>query len=282
MKKNLATLAPALVLAMLLGAPASGQAGLPAQPRTYVEDLANVINADHERALNGVLQELEQKTGAQYIVLTVPTTGGVPIAQFSVELAHDRWKLGQKGKDNGMLFVLAAKDRKYWFTPGRGLEGFLSDSYLGRLGREVLVPYLKSNQYSQGIYEVNLRVVQKIAADAGVTLSGMPTLPRQPVPARRGSGRRTGLPCCSSLFFLLIMIFFIGGMGGRMRGGMGGWLFWPLLFGGFGRHGGYGRSGSYGGGSFGGSFGGFGGGGFGGFGGGGGGGFSGGGAGGGW
>ncbi len=276
MQKNFATFAPALLLALLLGTPAPAQTELPAQPRTYVEDLANVINADHERALNGVLQELEQKTGAQYIVLTVQTTGGVPIAQFSVELAHDKWRLGQKGKDNGMLFVLAAKDRKYWFTPGRGLEGFLSDSYLGRLGREVLVPYLKGNQYSQGIYEANLRIVQRIAAEARVTLSGMPTLPRQRAPVRR-----RGLPCGSLLFFLLL-IMFIGGMGGGRRRGLGGWLFWPLMFGGFGRYGGYGRSGSYGGGSFGGSFGGFGGGGFGGFGGGGGGGFSGGGAGGGW
>ncbi|MBN2131359.1 MAG: TPM domain-containing protein [Sedimentisphaerales bacterium] len=283
MQKNFATLESVLVLAMLLGASAFGQTELPAQPRTYVEDLANVINADHERALNGVLQELEQKTGAQYIVLTVQTTGGVPIEQFAIELAHTKWKLGQEGRDNGMLFVLALKDRRWRFEVGYGLEGFVTDQFSGRTGREVLTPYLKRGDYSQGIYEANLRIVQKIATEARVTLTGMPTLPRQRAPARRGSGRRGGLPCCSSLFFLLIMIFFIGGMGGGgRRGGMGGWLFWPLLFGGFGRSGGYGRSGSYGGGSFGGSFGGFGGGGFGGFGGGGGGGFGGGGASGGW
>jgi len=280
MQKNFATLATALVLAILLGAPAFGQAGLPAQPRTYVEDLANVINADHERALNGVLQELEQKTGAQYIVLTVQTTGGVPIEQFAIDLAHTKWKLGQKDKDNGMLFVLALKDRRWRFEVGYGLEGFVTDQFAGRTGRDVLTPYLKRGDYSQGIYEANLRIVQKIAAEARVTLTGMPTLPRQRVPARPAR-RRRGLPCGSLLFFLLIIIF-IGGMGGRMRGGLGGWLFWPLLFGGFGRYGGYGRSGSYGGGSFGGSFGGFGGGGFGGFGGGGGGGFGGGGASGGW
>ena len=174
-----------------------------------------------------------------------------------------------------MLFVLAATDRKYQFTPGRGFEGFLTDNTLGRLGRDMLVPYLKRNQYSEGIYQVNLQVVQRIADHAGVTLTGMPNLPRQQQPVRS-----RGLPCCS-LPLLILMILFIGGMGGGRRG-MGGWLFWPLMFGGFGRMGGYGRSGSYGGGGFGGSFGGFGGGGFGGFGGGGGGGFSGGGAGGGW
>jgi len=266
-----------LLLGLLLGSTALAQTKLPDQPRHYVEDLANVINANHERTLNGVLQELEQKTGVQYIILTLDTTGGVPIARYSVELAHDKWKLGQKGKDNGMLFVLATQDRKYWFTPGRGLEGFLTDNYLGRVGREVLRPALKRNQYSEGIAQANLVVVQKIAGQTGVTLTGMPTLPRQPQPVRRS--RR--LPGCSSLFFLLMIVLFMGGMGGGMRRGMGGWLFWPMLFGGFGGRGGYGRSGSYGGGMFGGSSGGFGGS-FGGFGGGGGGGFSGGGAGGGW
>jgi len=266
-----------MLLLFAVTAPALAQVKLPKQPRHYVEDLANVIEANHEQALNGILQELEQKTGAQYIILTVATTSGVPIARFSVELAHDKWQLGQKGKDNGMLFVLATEDREYWFTPGRGLEGFLTDNYLGRVGRDVLRPALKRNQYSEGIYHANLVVVQQIAGQAGVTLTGMPTLPRRPAPARR-SRRRPG---CSSLFFLLMMMLFIGGMGGGMRRGMGGWLFWPMLFGGFGGRGGYGRSGSYGGGIFGGSSGGFGGS-FGGFGGGGGGGFSGGGAGGGW
>jgi len=278
MHKRLARLSLAVVVLAACAAPVWSQVALPSQPRHYVEDLANVINAAQERDLNGILQELEQKTGVQYIILTVDTTGPVAIQTFSVELAHDKWKLGRKDKDNGFLFVLASADRKYWFTPGYGLEGFLTDQYLGRAGREVLVPYLRKNAYSEGIYQVNLQIVARIASEQGVTLTGMPTLPPRPQPTGRG-GRA---PCVSTLLFVLFIIFMIGGMGGRRGGRMGwGWFFLPFMFGGFGRHGGYGRSGSYGGGSFGGSFGGFGGS-FGGFGGGGGGGFSGGGAGGGW
>jgi uncharacterized protein len=256
-----------------------------AMPEHYVDDLANVIQPAQESTLNGVLQELEQKTGVQYIILTVPTTGGIPIAQYSVEVAHNHWKLGQRGKDNGMLFVIAVSDRKYWFTPGRGLEGFLTDSYLGNLGRATLVPYLKQNQYSQGIYAANLEVVRRIADEMHVALTGLPTLPQNA--PNQGVGSRPGvMPCCMSVLFFLVVVGLIAGMaGGRAgRGGMG-WLFWPLLFRGFGGYGGYGRSGSFGGGPFGGGFGGFGGssgGGFGHFGGGGGGGFSGGGAGGSW
>ena len=233
--------------------------GLP-MPQRYVEDYANVINSSDEQSLNGILQELEQKTGAQYIVLTLQTTGVTPISQFAVEQAH-KWKLGQKGKDNGMLFVLAAKDRKYWFATGYGLEGFVTDQYCSRVGREVLVPYLKKGNYSKGIYQANLRIIQRIAGESGVTLTGMPKL--SPVPVRQ---RRTGIPCCGvGIFPLLILLLILGGRGR----GMGMWFFLPFMLGGFGGHGGYGRSGSYGGGSFGGGFGGFGGGMGGGFGGGG-------------
>lgn len=255
-----------LIAALLIisSATPSGQAAADLQkPSHYVEDYANVINASQERSLNGILQELEQKTGAQYIILTVETMGGMSIEQFSIELA-ERWKLGQKGKDNGMLFVLAKNDRKWRFEVGYGLEGFITDQYCGRVGREVLVPYLKKGNYSEGIYQANLTIVQNIATKAGVALTGMPKM--APIGSRRRNVRR-GLPCCSILP-ILIFIFLIFGGGGRGRG-MGLWFFLPFMLGGFGGHGGYGRSGSFGGGSFGGSFGGFGGGMGGGFGGGG-------------
>jgi uncharacterized protein len=236
------------------------QANLPV-PSHYVEDYANVINPSDEKSLNGLLQELEQKTGAQYIILTVQTTNGVPIEQYAFELA-EKWKLGQKGKDNGMLFVLAQNDRKWRFEVGYGLEGFITDQYCGRVGRNVLVPYIKQGNTNRGIYESNLQIVQRIATEYGVTLSGMPKL--IPVPDRP---RRRALPCCSLLPLLFFMFLIFGGRGRGM--GMG-WLFFlPFMMGGFGGSGGYGRSGSFGGGSFGGGFGGFGGGMGGGFGGGG-------------
>jgi uncharacterized protein len=230
-------------------------------PRHYVEDYANVVNASHERSLNGILQELEQKTGAQYVILTVDTTGGMPIEQFSIELA-EKWQLGQKGKDNGMLFALSKNDRKWRFEVGYGLEGFITDQFCGRVGRDVLVPYLKQGNYSEGIYQANLRIIQKIAGEYRVALTGMPKL--APLGVGRGNIRR-GLPCCSVLPILIFMFLIFGGRGR----GMGMLFFLPFMLGGFGGHGGYGRSGSFGGGSFGGGFGGFGGGMGGGFGGGG-------------
>lgn len=282
MRKILPALLAALFMLPALAA-AAARPDLP-MPETYVDDRAQVINPDHKQTLNGILQELEQKTGVQYIILTIDSTGGLPIDQFSIELL-DKWHLGQKGKDNGFLFTLALKDRTYRFEVGYDLEGVIPDQLAARIGREVLEPNLAAGNVSQGIYDANLRIIQRIAENAGVTLTGMPALPRAvdygPAPGPQGGLPCCGCVCCALLPILLVVMLLFGGRrGGR---GMGwGWLFFlPLLFRGFGGLGGHGRSGSYGGGPFGGGFGGFGGGmrgGFGHFGGGGGGRFGGGGA----
>ncbi|MFH1369818.1 MAG: TPM domain-containing protein [Planctomycetota bacterium] len=247
-----------IAIAFLCVSLCAGKTTLP-MPRHYVEDYANVIDPAEEQSLNGIMQELEQKTGAQYIILTVQNTEGVPIEQFAIELAQG-WQLGQKGKDNGLLFVLAAQDRRYRFEVGYGLEGFITDQYCGRVGRNILVPYLKKNQYSRGVYEANVEIARGIAEHYGVSLTGVPARP-----AGYQEQRGKKLPFC--FLVPLILLFFLA-TGGR---GMW-WLLLPFMFGrmgGYGGVGGYGRSGSFGGGSFGGGFGGFGGGMGGGFGGGG-------------
>jgi len=282
MRKNLLILSVATMLLATLAAARLAVPNLPT-PQEYVDDLANVITPEHKHALNGILQELEQKTGAQYIILTVQTTGGIPIEEFSIELAHNRWKLGQKDKDNGLLFTLAVKDREYRFEVGYGLEGVITDRFAGQVGRDVLVPYLKKGQYSQGLYEANLRIVQRIAQEAGVQLTGMPNLPARPTASNNPvHGQRLVGPCCGFLILLFLFMMLFGGLGGGRRGRGGSWWFFLLPFL-LNRSGGYGRSRPYG--PFGGGYGGFGGGfgggthgGFGHFGGGGGGGFGGGGA----
>ena len=217
------------------------------RPTNYVVDTAGVIDAGLENQLNANLSELERKTGAQLIVLTVPTTEGEPLESFNIRLL-DKWKLGQKDKDNGLLFSVAVNDHKWRIDTGYGLEGLLPDSYLGTLGRSELLPRFRQGDYGGGIYNVSMIVAQKIATESKVTLSG------QAAPSKRQAGGRLNWPL---LFFLVFVL--------------------PALF--RPRRSGYhlGR-GVY----MGGGFGGFGGGGFGGFGGGGGGGFGGGGAGGSW
>ncbi|MDA8169275.1 MAG: TPM domain-containing protein [Nitrospiraceae bacterium] len=237
---------------------------VPDAPPDYVVDQAGVINADSKTMLDSYLRELEQKTGAQMAVLTVSSLDGNPLEDFSISVA-EKWKLGQKGRDNGVLLLVAPRERKYRFEIGYGLEGTLPDSYVGTIGREYLVPYFRRGDYSGGITAAVQAVAGKIAEASGVEITGMPA--PQPVPDAGGDdgGGIPGL-ALSALFFIvlvvlfsrhpgLLMLFLLGG-GGRGRWGGGG---------GFG-------SGGFGGGGFGG----------GGFGGGGGGSFGGGGASGGW
>jgi uncharacterized protein len=237
-------------------------ADIPDQPQRYVVDLAGIVDDVTENRLNGYLQELEQKTTAQMVVLTLSSLEGKSIEDVSITIAHDKWKLGQKGKDNGVLFLISVNDRKYRIEVGYGLEGVLPDSLVGSLGRDLLVPSFRKGDYSNGIFAATLAMANKIAEDAGVKIEGMPSINYQTSPT--GKDKSTDpLSTIIGIVFLIVMgILFIKNPRAFL-------LFFLLSSMG-------GRRGSWGGG------GGFGGGGFGSFGGGGGGGFGGGGASGGW
>jgi uncharacterized protein len=154
-------------------------------PAHYVEDRAGVIDLGQEQILNEILHELEQKTTIQYIILTIPTLGGVPIEQFSIDLADRQWKLGQAGKDNGFLFVLASQDRKYRFEVGRGLESVLPNSFCDNIGRQTLLPLLQQGRMSDGIFQANLAVIRTLVQSSGVTISLLPMPERAPAPTPR-------------------------------------------------------------------------------------------------
>ena len=183
-------------------AAAAGPA-VPASPPDYVVDLAGVIDDGAEARTNAMLRELEQQTTAQVVVLTLPTLDGESLEAFSIDLAHNRWKLGQKGKDNGILLTLAMQERKYRVEVGYGLEGVLPDSLVGSLGRQVLVPAFRAGDFGGGIAAMAGELATRVAADSGVTLSAAP-----PVAVRR-SGRSTGKPgpLATVLALLLIPLF---------------------------------------------------------------------------
>lgn len=271
------------LLLLLSPAPGLFAQELPARPTEYVVDLAGVIDRANVQRLDEFLKELEQKTTAQMLVLTVKTTGGDDIESYAVRV-FERWKLGQKGKDNGVLLVVAVQDRRAKIEVGYGLEGTLPDAFCGRIGREVFAPHFKTGDYGRGIYEGTLVLANKVAQEAGVTISGMPS---RTLPAGAGRGRSTravagtdGGACASTALVLLVLLVVLVTLFGRgyhiyrhRRYTRGLW-FWLLLGGMSNRD--YGNrnwGGGWGGGFGGGGFGGFGGGGggFGGFGGGGGG-----------
>jgi uncharacterized protein len=237
---------------------AQAEVAVPAQPANYVVDLANIINDNVEANLNNYLQELEQKTTAQMIVLTINSLEGASLEDLSITIAHDKWKLGQKGKDNGALLLVSLQDRKYRFEIGYGLEGILPDSLVGTIGRQYLVPYFRKGDYSNGIFAASLAAISEIATDAGVEITGMPKLRTRSTESR---GRKPTLlgSIFSILFFIgiiymfikhprLMMLFLVMNMlgGGRRSGWSGGGGFGGGGFGG-GGGGGFGGGGASGG-----------------------------------
>ena len=144
------TLKSLILLAMLLFVPAQLPA-LDAPPMTgRVNDLAQVMTPGFRQQLEQRLAAFERESSNQVAVLTVPSLQGDDIAPFAIRTA-ELWKIGQKGKDNGVLLVIAREERKVRIEVGMGLQGVLPDITTGRIIRDTMRPYLKAGNYEQGI-----------------------------------------------------------------------------------------------------------------------------------
>jgi len=225
----------------------SAQRSFP-KPRGLVNDFANVISQAHEQTITELTTELLNKTEIPVVLVTMPDIDGADYTEYANRL-YEAWGIGKEGEDKGVLIFVTVKERKMRIEVGYGLEGILPDGLAGEIRDLYITPYLKKDQFGEGLLSGALAVSQIIAKDAGVQLTG-----QSQVPARAPKKRKSRLSLLP-----LILIFFLM-LGSRRR--TGSWIFFlPFLLGG-GR--GYGSRPS---GGFGGSFGGFGGG-FGGFGGG--------------
>jgi uncharacterized protein len=231
---------------------------LPA-PTNYVSDFAGVLSPGTLASLNALCAQVDRLAHAQIAVVTVKSLDGEPIENFATAL-EDKWKVGKKGTDRGLLLILATDDRQYRTEVGYGLEGILPDGRVGDIGR-AMVPYLQQNNFDGAVTMAVRQIAGIIAADAGVTLNTGPRPTYAPAPQARpltlGEVVVLGIVLLLVIFFLArfggsgLLGFLIGMfMGG---GGGGGW-------GGRGGGDGWGGGGGFGGGGDGGGFGGFGGG----------------------
>lgn len=208
-------------------------------PTNYVNDFAHVLSPQTEDALNDVCKQIDEQAHAQIAVVTVNSTDGQDVFDYSVAL-YQAWGVGGKSTNRGVLILYAIKDRKYYTTVGYGLEPILPDGKVGGFGREA-VPLLKQGDFSGAIKLVTLRVANVIAQDAGIQLTGA-----------QAPDERTPQPGISAGTIIWIIIIAIVVLATPLRKV----LFWWLLFSGGPRWGG---GGGWGGGGFGGGGGGFGG-----------------------
>jgi len=245
------------VLAMVVCLPAEPITQL--NPSNYVNDFAGVLDAATTARLNDVARQVDEKAKAQIAVVTVKSTDGQDITSYAVAL-YQKWGIGKKGTDRGVLILLAVQDRKYWTAVGYGLEPILPDGKVGGFGREA-IPLLRSGDYAGAVSLMTLRVANVIAQDAGVTLEGAQA-PAQPEPVAAPPAGAGIVMVIALIVIAVLVVWALSKAGGSGRGGGSGFLsglLWSMLFSSMsGRGGGSGGS-SWGGGGFGGGGGGFGG-----------------------
>lgn len=115
-----------------------------------INDYARILSPTATAALEQKLAGFEQEQSTQVVVLTVPSLQGDDIEQFAIRVA-DQWKVGQKGKDNGVILILAQAERKVRIEVGMGLQGVLPDITAGRIIRDVMRPHLRSGNFDRGV-----------------------------------------------------------------------------------------------------------------------------------
>ncbi len=227
-----------------------------------VNDFANVIDSDEEDRLSTLIRALQAASGDVIVVATVRTfKPAADIRMYANEMFQNHGKgIGQKGKDNGMLVLLAVADREVWAEVGYDLEGIITDGFAGETSRQTMVPFFKQGDYGGGVLAGVTVFAQRIAQARNVTLDNVAVEP----PPR--SAPRISIPPIPMLFLLFIVMQTLrrlvrGSSRGRRRSRWGSMVGpFGAGYGGWHRGGGGRSSGWSGGGGFGGGFGGFGGG----------------------
>jgi uncharacterized protein len=223
------------------------------KPEGYVSDFARVVDPQSKSALEQYCTRVEQATGIQMALVTLPTLEGEPIEDVSNSIFR-AWGVGHKGKDDGIMLLLVVNDRRSRIEVGYGLEPIIPDGFAGSILREMR-PALRQAQYGEAIMAAAQTIGSTVAKAKNVSLDAQ--LPRR---VHRSTGDSIPWPIILGGLFL---VFWLIRAGGRRGGGGGGFLTGMLLgnllggggFGGRSGGGGFGGSDSGGGG-----FGGFGGG----------------------
>ncbi|MCD6329502.1 MAG: TPM domain-containing protein [Candidatus Cloacimonetes bacterium] len=217
-------------------------------PTQWVNDFAGVLSSSTVKQLNNLALEIKQKTGFELAVAVVKDMQGGDHYTYANKL-YEKWGVGTKD-DEGCLILIAIDERKLKIEVGYGAEGFITDGLAGEIADTYMIPYLKNNNWDEGLIQGYLALASVVGKHYGVQFDGVP----------EGVYQIDGKPDARSIikfiigFIIFLLIFggrmgflpflFLGGMGGgRSSGGS-----WSSGSGGFGGFGGFGGGMSGGGG----------------------------------
>lgn len=247
--KHLHKYIPIIVILPLIfacGPAKQNQAYYPPKPDRPVNDFADILNNGTETALDKLSRRIYTETGAALVIATIQSIAPANLETYANKL-FEKWEIGEKGKDNGVLLLVAVKERKTRIEVGYGLEGAIPDAKAYAVYKNILVPAFRAGDFNRGITRAAEALAGMIADEYGVKI---PDLEKVSVPA---TGREeTSLPgILGGIVTVILFILFFG-----LRLG----LFGAILMGSGRRRGGFWYGGGSSGGGFSGGFGGFGGG----------------------
>jgi uncharacterized protein len=193
-----------------------------------VIDEVSLLQADHKAEISNLLQKIRNNNGPQVQVYITESLQALPIEKASIDIV-DQWKLGDAKRDDGLLFLVAPRERKVRIEVGQGLEGFIPDIYTKRINEDIVVPLFKQGQMSEGVRRGVLAVVALLEKEGVAKLNEL-------TPQR---AKKKELPAWLIILIWLIIIFLGrggllgrrsihrgwggGGFGGGSFGGGGGW-----------------------------------------------------------
>lgn len=185
-----------VIISILLAFILVSAAKFPA-PQGYLNDFADVLDPAAEARISQLLSQIEKEQTVEIAVVTLQSLQGDSVDQAAVDLFKE-WGIGKKN-DNGLLLLIAVEDRAYRFEVGYGLEGILNDAKVGRIGRESMVPYLKDNNYAEGIFQSLTAIQGALTGQNEVIYNSEIELPSSPI---------MGLAVSYALILLGLNIYF--------------------------------------------------------------------------
>jgi uncharacterized protein len=221
---------------------------VPPPPERWFTDRAGIVNTTDAAILDTKLKDFEQQSGAQFIIYVFPSIENEAIEDFTIRCV-EKWKVGQKKYDNGLVLFVFVKERKVRVEVGYGLEGSITDAVSSRVIREQIAPHFQQGDYAGGLNAAADELMRRIRTGEK---------PVEPLQPQGGEGQRDldGFDLRLALFVLFFILFFVVPLFTRRRSGCGGCIPIFLPFGGGGGGVTFG-GGGFSGGSFGGGGGGF-------------------------
>jgi uncharacterized protein len=184
---------------------------LPLPPlQARVTDLTGTLSPAERQALEAKLADWEARTTNQLAILIVPTTRPEPIEAYSIRLA-EAWRIGQKGKDNGAILLVAKNDKQMRIEVGYGLEGVLTDLTSHRIITETIAPQFSKGQFAAGLQAGVDRIISVVSEGKPLP----PAAPQRSAPAR-------GFDFGTLALIALVAVPAIGAVLRSMLGNVGG------------------------------------------------------------